>query len=248
VFDKKNKDFDPGNDPLLRELQEEIYRERYAKLWERYGVYALAAAVAVIAAVGGYQFWERRRLALAESAGAAYDTATRAIDSEKNGGATDGALKSLETLAREGPAGYAALARLQLAGAYAASGRTAEAVSAYQALANAEGTDRTLRDFARLQAAAARAGDAPWTEMENRLNELLAEGNPWQTAARELWGLAALKAGKTAGARDAFSQLLADPRTPQDMRERASMALATLVAADGEKASPAPAPAGEEKK
>ncbi len=219
------------NDPLLRELEEEIRRERYAKLWEQYGVYAVAAAVAVVLAVGGYQIWDWRRQASAEAAGTAYEAAQRAIQ----GGKTDEALKSLEALAQEGPGGYAALSRLQIAGAHAKAGRTAEAVTAYEALASDGGADPLLRDFARLQAAYVRAADADWGEMQTRLNELLTEGNPWYSAARELWGVAALKAGRRDEARDAFAQLLADKRTPAQMRERVSLLLSTLVATDGAK-------------
>ena len=36
------------NDALLREVQEELQRERMAKLWDRYGGYLLVMAAVVI--------------------------------------------------------------------------------------------------------------------------------------------------------------------------------------------------------
>lgn len=224
----------PGSDPLLRELQEEVRRERYAKLWEKYGVYALALAALIVVGVGAYQFWQGRRIAAAERAGETYENAVAALD----GGESEGAIKTLEELARKGPSGYSALSRLQVAGAYVKAGRTAEAVTVYQAISSDSRVDPVLRDYARLQAAAARAGDADWTEMQNRLNDLVAGEGPWRNAARELWAFAALKAGKTAEARDAFTQLAGDKATPPDMRERAETALSSLVSV-----APAAAPA-----
>ena len=50
--------------------------------------------------------------------------------------------------------------------------------------------------------------------------------------ARELLGLAALKAGRTEDARKAFEQLLADQRTPPSILERARVAMTSVVSAD----------------
>ena len=46
-----------------------------------------------------------------------------------------------------------------------------------------------------------RLDSANWTDMQNRLNDLAADGNAWRFSARELLGLAAQKAGKTEEAR-----------------------------------------------
>lgn len=228
---KENKGPADRNDPLLRELENEVRREQYAKLWEKYGVYLVGAAAAVILAVGAYQIWDWNRRTAAETAGAAYEAAAHALADGKSGDA----LKSLEALAGSAPGGYSALARLQLAGAYAKAGRMAEAVGAYEALAGDTGADPLLRDFARLQAAYARVGEGDWAEMEARLNELLSAGSPFYAAARELWGIAALEAGKVDEARDTFAQLLADKGTPAGTRERVSSWLSTLVGSEGAK-------------
>ena len=65
------------------------------------------------------------------------------------------------------------------------------AAAAFEAIAKESGLDPLLADYAQLQAAMLRLDSASWTEMQNRLNDLAAESNPWRFSARELLGLAA---------------------------------------------------------
>ena len=74
-----------------------------------------------------------------------------------------------------------------------------------------------LREFARLQAAGLRVGEADFTEIENRLTPLMADESPWRYSARELLGLAAFKAGKTTEARTILTPLFVDQATPQSI-------------------------------
>lgn len=231
------------DDPFLCELEEEVKRERYAKLWDQYGLYAIAGVVAIVVAIGAYQYIAGQRRATAEAAGGTFEQAMEAIAAGK----PDDAIKSLEPLAATGPSGYAALARLQLAGAQFAAGKTAEALQSYEALAADEQADAVLRDFARLQAASVRMNEADFAEIKNRLTPLLADGSAWRAPARELVGIAAVKAGKIEEARGAFELLLKDRATPPSMQERARTMMAAITAMESpaapEKASAAPAPA-----
>ena len=43
-------------DSLAREIDEELRREQLLKLWEQYGTYVIAAAVLIIAGIGGYKY------------------------------------------------------------------------------------------------------------------------------------------------------------------------------------------------
>jgi hypothetical protein len=139
------------------------------------------------------------------------------------------AAKEFETIAADGAGGYPALARLQLAGALLKQGKKAEALATYEALANESGADAMLRDYAALQAAAVRLGEADFTEMQNRLNPLMGDESPWRYNARELLGLAAFKAGNSGEARTILTPLLVDQKTPQTIIERAQIVLAEIA-------------------
>ena len=49
---------DPVQENLLREIQEDLRRERLEKLWKRYGSVLIGAALAIVVAVAAYQAWK----------------------------------------------------------------------------------------------------------------------------------------------------------------------------------------------
>jgi len=239
-----------NEDTLIREVEEELRRERMEQLWNRYGTYVLAGAVCMVIAVGAFQFYKWRSVTAANKAGAAYDTAENLVEDGKPAEA----LAAFKDLAGNGPSGYAALARLQVAGAQFKAGKTAEAITAYEALINDSSADPLLRSFATLQAEALKIGDGDFTEVENRLNDLANDDGPWRANARELIAVAALNANKLDKARSRLEQILADRTTPTSVRDRAQIMMAKVIEAELAKsapskpAAPAAPPAGGNEK
>lgn len=224
------------NDSLLREVEEELRREQYARLWDKYGMYVLGAAALVLVVVGGYKVWESRRIAAEEAAGAKYEEAVKAAAAQA--GKEGEAAKAFEAVASSGPKGFSTLAKLQMASAFAKAGKTAEAVEVYETLGKDVTADPLFRDFGRLQAANLRLGQADWTEMQNRLNDLAADNGSWRYSAKELLGVAAFKAGKLDEARRMFEVLLRDPKTPPGLAERSRNMMASIVAAERAQGNP----------
>ncbi|MBL8566209.1 MAG: tetratricopeptide repeat protein [Hyphomicrobiaceae bacterium] len=231
-----------NEDTLFREVEEELRRERMQDLWNRYGTYFLVAAVALVVGVWGARFYQERKAATAAAAGAEFEKAIALVEKSK----TAEAIAAFSEIAKSGPAGYAALARLQLASTYAKSGDKAKAMEALEALAASSSADPTLKSLASLQLATMKVGDGAFTEVENRLNDLAADTSPWKASARELIAVAALKAGKVDTARAALEQVLADPAAPAGVRNRVQVLLSGIVAKDMAAAPPA-APAAEKK-
>ena len=227
-------------DPMMREINEEIRREQMAKLWDAYGVYAIIVAALIIVGVGGSQWWESRKIAASQAAGARYETALQLAQEGKAGEAQ----QVFEAMAKDAPAGYAALARLHVAGASAAAGKKKEAQAAFDAVAADTTVDQLLRDYARLQSVALIVDTADFTEIQNRLNPLLGDLNAWRHSARELLGLAAYRAGRLDDARQTFLSLAADEKTPASMRERANLIMGLISAADASASAPQPAAGG----
>ncbi|MFN0217887.1 MAG: tetratricopeptide repeat protein [Hyphomicrobium sp.] len=226
-------------DSLLREVDEELRREQMQKIWERYNGLILGVAALIVVGVGGLKYWEGRNLSAAEANGAAFEAALRLSDEKK----TDDALKAFEAIAVGGSGGYAGLAQLHVAGEQAKAGKSAEALAAYEALAKGSSGDRLLRDFAALQAASLRLGEADFTEMQNRLTALTAAGQPFRTSASELLGLAAFKAGKLEEARNLLEPLLIDPTAARAIQDRIKIVLAEIASTELANAQPSAAPA-----
>lgn len=202
-------------DNLFREVEADLRSERYAELWDRYGIFAIGAGLAIILGVAGtkgYGAWQQSKI---DKAGETFIESARTLEEKSD----EKAEKALQTLASEGPAGYQVLARLRLAGAAIKAKKPDEAVKLYDEIAES-GAEPLLKDFARLQAATLRLDKADWTEIENRLNKLTKSDNPWRHSAREMLAVAAIKADKTEVAEKALLLALGDRGTPVTMRQR----------------------------
>ncbi len=215
-------------DSLLREVDEELRREKMERFWQRYNGLILGAAAVVIAAVAGYKFLENRRLTATYTAGSQFNAAVELANQNKR----EEAVKAFQNIAETGPHGYASLAKLHIAGAYVKDGKTAEAVAAFDALASDPSVDQLLKNFAQLQAASLRMDQADFTEMQNRLNSLTGESSPYKVSARELLGFAAFKAGKLEEARKLLEPLLIDPNATRAIQDRIKVVMAEITAAE----------------
>jgi hypothetical protein len=231
-----------GNQAFEKEVDEELQREWFAEIWEKYSGYILAGALAIVLGVGGYKIMETRRLASSEAAGARYAAAIKLMGETQ----TDAGIAALADVTKAG-GGYATLAQLRLAAADVATGKPADAIAKYDGLTRIKGTDPVLVDFARLQSAMLQLDTASWGDLQTRVSGLLGETNPWRFGARELLGMAALKANNRGEARKQFETLIGDPGVPAGIAERARIVMGSIAAAELAEQTPvvpaAPAPA-----
>jgi len=212
-------------DSFLREVDEAVRQERYKKLWDQYGVYALGLAALIVAGVAAYKGWAYWQERQAQAAGAKFSEALTMLD----GADTTKAKDVLALLAEEGPPGYRVLARFQLAAAEAKAGDIDKAVADYDALASDSSVDEIVRGHATLQAAALRLDKTDYAEMERRLKDLAEGDSAWRFSARELLGLSAYRLNDMREAEKQFGALVGDQGTPPNLRERADMMLALIV-------------------
>lgn len=217
---------DPVQENLLREIQEDLRRERLEKLWKRYGAYLIGVVVAVVVAVAAYQAWQGWKLSQREAASTAFLAAEEMA-------ATDpfAAANAFAGIADQGAGGFSMLAAFRKAALLASGGRKDEAAAAYDALA-AELDQPLYRDLARLRWVSARLNPDVGGGDDSRLNQALDvltdDTNPWRYSAREISASLALRKGDVAEARALFQKLEADVETPQGIRERAAEMLARI--------------------
>ena len=212
---------------IFHEVDEEVRRDQLAKLWERYGSYAIALAVVVIAAIAGwrgYEWWESKKAA---EAGAAFEAAITLSEEGKHAEAEAAFAK----LAVEGTSGYRVLARLRVA-AELAQRDPKEAVKAYDELAASSALDQTLQDLAALRAGFLLADSASFAELRRRLDALAAPDRTFRHSARELLAMAAWRTGDITAARRFIDMIATDAETPQGTPARIDV-LSALIAADG---------------
>lgn len=210
---------------LFREVDEDVRRDQYIKLWRAYGKYAIAIVIFIVALMGGYAAWREQQNRLAYLAA---DTYAQAVAQAREGKTAD-AITTFELIAKEAPAGYRALALLQAAGGYAAKGEFDKAVMTYDAIDQMNGIEPRLRELARVLAGVALVDRAPRMDVETRLKPIAESNSSWRFSAREILGLAALKAGDVAGARVTLTALADDQAAPANIRARATELIAATT-------------------
>ncbi len=210
---------------IFQEVEEELRRDQWLKLWKRYGRYIIAMAVLTVIATGAVVGWRQYQQQQRQAEGVRY---AAALDLARAGNPAEAA-DALSTLARDAHAGRALIARFEAAALRARAGNEAGAITAYDVLSRDPSVDPIYRDLAALLWAlhALDAVDAP--TIINRLAPLTAASNPWHPTAIEMTAVAHLKAGDKAAARTDYQRLSDDLSAPQGMRARATEMIAALA-------------------
>jgi hypothetical protein len=210
---------------FIREVDEEYRRDQVARFWKRYSGLVIGLAILVVAAVGGWRYWQHAERQKAEAAAIAFDDALRLARE----GRAEEAQARLSALAQSASGGPRTLALFAAAGQ--TGQRDAEAgAKAFDAIAADAAVSPVLQDLARLRAAMLRIDDGDPAAVQASLERLAAPTNPWRHTAREMLGVLGLKRGDFEGAGRWFDQIAADRETPQGLRGRLEV-YAALVAA-----------------
>lgn len=210
---------------IFREVDEELRQERLKAIWSRYGLYIVAAAVLVVAAVGGYRFYESWQVARSGESGARYAEAVELLAEEN----FDQAMPLLEQLQSEGHGAYPVLARFQEAAGLAETGQQERAVTLYDGLAQDGDVESSFRELARLRAALLLIDTASPEDLSSRIGDLASDDGVWRHTAREILALSYYKAGDYGRADETFDTIMADPAAPARLKSRAEI-MRTLIA------------------
>jgi hypothetical protein len=208
---------------LFDEVDEEVRREQLKKLWDRYSIYIIAAALLIIAAVAGWRGYEYLEAQKAAAAGAAFDSALELAEQNKHAEAQ----AAFDKLATTAPAGYRMLARLRAAGEVAASDPQAGA-KLYDELAADRSIGAEQQDLARIRAAGLLLDSDSYPNMLQRLEAATKPDATFRHTARELLALSAWRANDITSARQWLDMIASDGETPAAMRSRAEALQALL--------------------
>ena len=208
---------------LFDEVDDEVRREQLKKLWDRYSIYIIAAALLIIAAVAGWRGYEYLEAQKAAEAGAAFDAALDLAEQNKHSEAQ----AAFDKLATTAPAGYRMLARLRAAGEVAASDPQAGA-KLYDELAADRSIGTEQQDLARIRAAGLLLDTDSYPNMLQRLEAATKPDATFRHTARELLALSAWRANDITSARQWLDMIASDGETPAAMRSRAEALQALL--------------------
>lgn len=198
------------SDSFIREVTEEVERDRMNRQLKRWGPWILGLVLAIVGAVAAWDWQKAQDRAAAEEIGRILLSADLA-DPER-------AAEARELLS--GPP--AVLAELRLAEAQFAAEDTAAAIETYRGVAKNAEAPAAYRDLAALRAARLRAVAGDPAEVIAALDPLTGADRPYRLLAMELKAGLMLNLGQTAEAHALMREILDDPERPAglDLRLR----------------------------
>jgi len=208
---------------IFDEVDEEVRREQLKKLWEKYSLFIVGAALLIIAAVGGWRGYQYLEAKKAAEAGDAFNRAVELSEQNKHSEAE----AAFADLAAKGPSGYRTLSRFHLAAEVAARDPKAGA-KLFDELAVDSSVGTEQQELARVRAAGLLLDSAPYSEILQRLQSETAPGATFRHVAREMLALSAFRANDTAATRQWLDQIALDADTPPGLRSRAEALQALL--------------------
>lgn len=208
---------------IFNEIDEDLRREQIKKLWERYSIFVIAAAILIVAGVGGWRGYQYLEAKKAAEAGSAFEAAITLSEQGKKAEAEAAFAK----IASDGSKGYRVLARLRAA-ADAAAANPQAAAKLYDAIAADPSVSASDQDLARIRAAGLLMETEPYAGMRQRLEPATGEGRTYRHTARELLALSAYRVNDATAARQWLDMIGNDARTPASMRSRAEALQALL--------------------
>ncbi len=227
-----------SSETLIREVDEELRRDRLRKLWRQLGPWIIGGAVAVVLGVAGYEAWDWWQRTQAAKSSDQFYAAVAAADGKD----LDAGKKALDDVIAHASGGYPILAQFREAGLLGQQGKLDEAVAAYDALANSLDNVH-LRELALVLAGYELIDKGDVAAVQQRVGGLITPTDPLRNAAREALGLTQFKAGKLDDALATFQAITGDTLPSEDIRARAQIYIQELISEGAKSAATAPASA-----
>lgn len=210
---------------LVDELKEDIMHEKYAKLWQDFGSYIIAAAIAVVLSTAGFVWWKSHNVASLEAKGSEL---YKAHVSELRGD-IEGSRKIYENLLNDGSGSYSAIAGLRDAAILAGKGDSAGAIEIYGKIAADSSVPVEIKELAELLYLydSISSGNNN-SDIIARIENLSNSGMVFAASAKELLAFIKLQSGDNAAAIELFKALRDGVGTPYNMQDRAAEMLSYM--------------------
>jgi hypothetical protein len=222
-----------SNEAFYREVDDELRRDRAADTWNRYRWMIVGGLVLLLAAVGGFIWWQNHRQAQAGAQGEALVGAVEQMEK----GAFKAAVPQLASVEASNIDGYRAAARFARADAMIEGGNAAGAIAIFQGLAADEGLAEPYRHAALIRQNALEFDRLQPAAVIQRLGPLVRRGAPWFGSAGELTAHAHLRQQRPDLAAQVFYALARDETVPSSIRSRA-VQMAGALGVDAVPATP----------
>lgn len=204
-------------DIFLREVDENLRRDRARDFAKRYGKWLIAAVVVFLLASGAWIYWQNVREQRSEKQVEQLSD----IYTKVGSGAVGNSAKQLDDLAKKGSKAVRASALFTSAALAIQQNDQQGAIAKYRAIASDSAFPAPYRDIALIRQTALEFDKLKPEDVIARMAPLAKPGNPWFGSAGEMTAMARIKQGKTAEAGRLFAAIAKDKSVPEPLRDRA---------------------------
>jgi hypothetical protein len=213
-----------SGETFLREVDENLRRDRLRDMARKYGFLLVAAVVLLLAAVGGWLYWQDK-----QKHDAARDSEQLAvIFKDIAAGKLTTIPQQLDALARDGTGAVRASALFTRAAVAIEQSDRATGIAKYHEIADDRKLPAPYRDLGLIRATTLEFDALKPDQVIARMQPMTKPGNPWFGSAGELTAMALIKQGKKVAAGRQFAAIAADRQVPDSIRARAVQIAGTL--------------------
>lgn len=214
---------DERDDPLFREIEEDVRRENILKLWRRFRGWIIGTAVATVVIVAGGIGIVEYRKAQHEQWG---DRLLRSLLASQEE-SPQAVLNQFIELEKDSDTAYRILSLFNEASTQARLGNTRRTIEIYNQL-QSEAQPAHLRDLATVLWGYYQLDGNDDEALRVRLQPLTRDDNPWRFSAREVMAFLAYRRGENEKSRTLFQMIQDDSQAPEGVRTRARQMLRVL--------------------
>ena len=224
------------SDTFVREVDENLRRDRLRDAAKKYSGWIIAAVVLLLAASGGYIYWQDYQRKQNEKA----VEQLAQVFTEVSKGQVQTAPARLDTLSKDHSKAVRASAGFGRAAMAIEQNDPKLAIAKFRSMAEDKSLPKPFRDLALIRQTALEFDSLKPEEVIARMQPLTKPGMPWFGSAGELTAMALIKQGKKAEAGRLFAAIARDEQAPEPLRGRA-VQMASSLGVDVSNVMPKPA-------
>ena len=203
------------SEEFIREVDEELQEEKYAKIWRKIGPYVISLAIGIVLFTSGVVFWNNYTEDKKQKLGDDFTAAVELIKEED----FDTALIALERITDKASDGYVTIAKMKKASILIQKKQILEGLEIYEDLEKTA-FDQSFKDMSTILFVLNAIDHKPSDILLDKI-ERLTENSSWKYSALELKGFILLNDKKFAESKKTFNTIIEMGNAPTTLASRA---------------------------
>lgn len=236
-FNKKKED-EVIADSFIDSIQEEIRKENWQKIWDKYGKLISIGVSCILIGSIGYNVWQKQDLEDREAISASFTNSQNELAANH----TKTALTGFQEIGKSSKHNYAALAKFEEA-AILIEKRDKAALDKYKSVFENDKVNNSIKDLAYIYYINTALDLMPEEELKTQLPSFISNllskyvGKSWDILAKESLAYCYLKQGDNEKAKQTLEELATTEDVPAGILERARELVQYLSETDSKSAS-----------